>query len=84
MKEIPKITDPLGRSWIQPKAEDMILDDNTVLMDQGSFNSLLNYQTSLPSGVYVGKMWRRNQTLCWYDRIEGDDMIIEKREIKLK
>lgn len=74
---IPEITDPHGSSWRQPDRAEILIDDTHALMSEESFNKLAEYSMSQPSGVYPGKMWRRNQNvfkpnapkrwvLCWY------------------
>lgn len=57
---IPPITDPLGRSWRQPDRSLIEIDDTHALMTRLTFESLADYSASNPSGVYVGKMWRRH------------------------
>lgn len=59
MNAIPPITDPLGKYWKQPPADAIVLDDTHALMEQAAFDALLDYSSSIPSGVYDGKMWKR-------------------------
>jgi hypothetical protein len=89
---IPPITDPLGASWKQPKRENILIDGTHAVMSVGDFNSLLEYSSSIPSGVYPGKMWRRNDglldrqylangrvpvwLLCWYAESKRHDIIL--------
>lgn len=80
---IPEITDPLGKGWGQPNRENIKLSLSHAWMDQKSFDQLLNYQSSDPTGVYSGKMWKRkirigqNRNSRWYliffdkERING-------------
>ena len=71
---IPNMTDPLGKYWEQPDKENILLDDTYALMEKADFDKLCNYEASFPSGVYLGKMWRRNNTLYWWDKsIKGTD-----------
>jgi hypothetical protein len=79
---IPPMTDPLGLHWKQPPREEITIDDLHALMSQRAFDRLAEYSTSVPSGVYVGKMWKRHDgafdraflaqggkptwLLCWY------------------
>jgi hypothetical protein len=44
-----------------PKSGVCIVDDKTALMDQEYFKELGEYSTSLPTGTYIGKRWKRNQ-----------------------
>ena len=80
---IPEMTDPLGTSWHQPLREDITVDAVSATMSQATFDALVEYSMSLPSGVYPGKMWKRHDgvydrqfiarggkpvwMLCWYD-----------------
>lgn len=73
--ELPAMTHPLGKRWRQPAAREILVDDEHALMTESSFNKLSEYNSSLPSGVYDGKMWRRRYitdtgecafSLCWY------------------
>jgi hypothetical protein len=70
MNVIPPITDPLGRHWQQPNPSEIEIDDTHALMSQRTFDALLEYSASNPTGVYAGKMWRRHAgdlwLLCWY------------------
>lgn len=69
---IPIMTNPLGKSWKQPSLAKLIFRDDYVLMDKMSFDILHNYETSYPSGVYEGKIWRSGGTLMWYDLHDTD------------
>ncbi len=80
---IPAMVDPLGRYWKQPDSSSIALDDKTALMSQATFDALAEYAWTLPSGVYVGKMWRSGKKLAWYDHVEGDQMCIEWRQIEV-
>lgn len=73
---IPPITDPLGRNWPQPSLDGILVDDTHAVMTHATFNALLEYSRSTPSGVYPGKMWKavmkdRTAYLCWFGIIEG-------------
>lgn len=59
LEEIPPISDPLGKYWDQPCRSKILIDDKIALMDRQTFRDLMAYDTSIPSGVYVGKMWSR-------------------------
>ena len=80
MIEIPAMTNPLGRYTRQPQKENILLDDTHALMTRKDFEQLMNYSTSYPTGVYPGKMWRRQRgtgwLLCWY----GDEVKIQLRD----
>ncbi len=60
---IPPITDPLGKHWIQPSLDKILIDDTYALMARATFDSLAEYSATIPSGVYPGKMWKRHDGL---------------------
>lgn len=86
---IPAMTDPRSSAWMQPDRKDITIDDNHAVMYQRDYARLLNYSTSLPTGVYPGKMWRAMNPsegewyLVWF--IENDSVesmcLILSREI---
>lgn len=68
---IPEMTHPYSKVWRQPKdIRTAPMDANHVLLDYRQFHSLAEYSTSIPSGVYDGKCWKRRGSkgwlLCWY------------------
>lgn len=69
---IPIMTNPLGKAWRQPSLAKLIFREDYVLMDKESFDILHNYETSYPSRVYEGKIWRSGGILMWYDLHETD------------
>lgn len=77
--EIPQITDPLGRYWEQPSRDGILVDDKHALMDYRTFEKLLDYSSSQPTGVYPGKMWRSRRrdgwVLCWYGDVTEDGKV---------
>lgn len=82
MTAIPPMTDPMGRNWDQPSPDLIEVDDVHALMTPATLKALLEYSSSIPSGVYEGKMWKRHDgvydavflrnggkpkwLLCWY------------------
>jgi hypothetical protein len=64
---IPPITDPLGKYWDQPPREAIEIDDTHALMTYQTMKKLHNYESTIPTGVYPGKIWRRKDQLCWFD-----------------
>jgi len=72
MKAVPEMTDPLGAYWDQPKLSEIEIDDNHALMSIQSLSKLYEYSNSMPSGVYVGKMWKCKTKDCWLLRWYGD------------
>ena len=85
--EIPGMTDELSFYWDQPDREKILVDKKCALMTKETLDDLKEYNCSLPSGVYVGKMWKRSNlngwVLCVYNRIIGDEMEIKYRTIIL-
>lgn len=68
---IPPMTDPMGAAWRQPKRESIEVDDTHAMMSRETFDTLPEYNWSIPTGVYEGKMWKRlkgaaHWWLCWY------------------
>jgi hypothetical protein len=86
---IPPITHRLGRHWEQPSTDKIVLDSTHALMSKATFKQLPEYSSSIPSGVYEGKMWKRNNgiydtaflksggkpewLLMWYGTAEDPD-----------
>lgn len=90
MLDIPAITHPLGKVWVQPLATDYVYlpAEDVVAMSEEVLSKLANYSRSLPSGVYEGKMWKRWTgrcwQLCWYsgpDPTDNDYMLIGRKDI---
>jgi hypothetical protein len=67
--EIPPITDPQGRGWQQPAKEELLIEGTISLMTTKTFNKLAEYSYSLPTGVYQGKMWKRQVDILQKDEI---------------
>lgn len=78
------MTDPLGRHWEQPTRDQIQIDDTHALMEKDAFWALHNYSTTMPTGVYPGKMWRafRGGTwwLRWYGIVPGDETVCSCNE----
>lgn len=67
--KIPRMDDPLGKNWTQPKdlRERVTVYETHATISEADFLALSNYQTTNPSGVYPGKVWRRGRRwLCWW------------------
>jgi hypothetical protein len=72
------MTHRLSRHWEQPNdIRDAPMDDKTVLLTPEQLKGLHEYSTSMPTGVYAGKCWKRierNRTLLvWYGDVTPDD-----------
>lgn len=61
----------MGSGWDQPNHEDILTDETHAVMSEKDFNALLDYSSSTPSGVYVGKMWKSKVRDSWYLRWYG-------------
>ena len=57
---IPAMTDTMGKYWNQPKRELIEIDATHALMPKWVFEELREYSSTIPTGVYPGKMWRRH------------------------
>lgn len=90
------MTDPMGRHWTQPPRERIEVDATHALMTEAIFKALPEYSTTIPSGVYPGKMWRRHDgahdfkrktpsvwMLCWYGEERDGKCEIHFREVLL-
>lgn len=83
---IPPITDPLGLYWEQPSREAILIDERNAIMASADWKRLHQYDCSVPSGTYIGKMWgcttrTGERLLRWYDKIVGDMITIESRVV---
>jgi hypothetical protein len=75
---IPPITHPDGlRYWEQPAVDEIAIDEHSAIMTEATFKKLLNYERLNPSGVYVGKMWRRGaEWLCWHSQSRREECLL--------
>jgi hypothetical protein len=62
------MTDPLGKHWRQPVNlhERVAIFETHATISERDWLALPNYEASVPSGVYPGKVWRRGKLLCWF------------------
>ena len=79
-EKIPEMTDPLGKYWDQPELTEITFQDNRVLMTKESISKLQEYTFTIPSGKYLGKMWKKinpdgGWLLCWYGKHEDPDLL---------
>ena len=90
MNTIPPIPHEWRGSWRQPKVEDIVVYDEIARMSFKDYNELHEYSGTYPTGVYIGKMFKRKgldgMMLVWYsyDR-EGDmnRLSINYRDIEI-
>jgi hypothetical protein len=54
------MTHPLSRHWDQPARDEILVDGTHACMTEATFAKLPEYSSTIPSGVYEGKMWRRH------------------------
>lgn len=86
---IPEMTDRLGRYWEQPAdIRTAPMDDKSVILTPRQMAELHEYSTSMPTGVYPGKCWKRFERrpsrtlLVWYGIAEDPKLCtIEVRDI---
>jgi hypothetical protein len=60
-RTIPAITDPMGKHWRQPDMSAVNIAREKVELTQREFDTLAEYSTSYPSGVYIGKCWKAEE-----------------------
>ncbi len=80
---IPEITEPMGKHWNQPETKDIVCySRNFAEMNRETFDFLPEYNVSIPTGTYTGKMWKQLRGnawfLCWY----GENLPDNRIEIK--
>jgi len=80
------MTDPMGKHWRQPDHDLILVDDLYAVMSRDTMNQLYDYSHSVPTGVYVGKMWRCRASyedgsevhfLCWFGPSEKPDSCLQ-------
>lgn len=91
---LPALESPYSPGvWQQPPRESILIDKTHALMTRTTFEKLAEYSSTMPSGVYPGKLWRRHDgiydrkcktprwLLCWYGAVNADKCPIEFREV---
>lgn len=82
---IPEMDDPLGKHWVQPDRQYIFIRDGKAHLCAMDFKRLASYDSSFPSGVYPGKMWKRTNAgvsyLCWYGEDKGGKCTINHMPI---
>ena len=61
--------------WSQPLTEEIAIDATHAVMTKKTFDQLKDYSYSVPTGVWVGKLWKRQGDdttwwLCWFNLSE--------------
>lgn len=92
-KIIPVMDDPLSKHWDQPSSDNFIIghDSDEVIMSTVDYEKLLEYSSSIPSGVYPGKMWKSihydmkgkpaRSFLMWYGEELNGSCTVHHRQI---
>lgn len=67
---LPRMTDPLGRHWRQPNGlrDRVKIYETHATIQERDWRRLPQYESSVPTGAYAGKAWRRGHYLCWYGK----------------
>ncbi len=68
--KLPRMTDPMGRHWRQPKGlrDRVKIFETHAVINESDWQELSRYDSTMPSGVYAGKVWRCRGYLCWYGK----------------
>ncbi len=64
---IPPIDHRYGAHWPQPDHTIWLMDATHVMLPESHWQALNIYDSTLPSGQYVGKVWRHGKMVAWYD-----------------
>ena len=87
MNRIPPMTHELGKYWRQPSQDSILVDDTHAVMDSTAFEKLAEYSSSMPSGVYPGKMWKAlhhgRWMLRWYGIVEGNPNVCSNNQVEI-
>jgi len=87
MNGIPAMTHALGKYWDQPPLERILVDGTHAVMDARTFDQLSEYSTTMPSGVYPGKMWKAlscgRWMLRWYGIVEGNPNVCSNNQVEI-
>lgn len=79
---MPVFVKQLGAVPTTTPTSAFLLDDTHAVMTEDTCAKLSRYDTTNPSGVYEGKVWRCMNWLCWYAPGEKPETCdIESREI---
>jgi hypothetical protein len=84
---IPAMDHPLSVYWHQPDRSRVLIDDKHAVMSLSDLKILHEYSSSIPTGAYVGKMWKCRVTteaeqywqLVWYDEHDDPKLLAIKR-----
>ena len=77
----------MGKYWKQPNLASIQVDETHALMSLADLRQLAEYSCSIPTGTYVGKMWKcrveekdeQYWQLVWYDEHEDPKLLAIKR-----
>ena len=79
--DLPPITNRLGSHWKQPSRKNILVDDTHALMSEEDEAKLLVYNGTFPTGVYIGKMFKRGDYLVWFSAYSDKEVANNYREI---
>lgn len=81
-EEIPPMTHPLSKAWDQPPLNEFVIDKTHCLMTEKTYKQLHNYEYTLPTGKYEGKVFRRGNRFTWFsEHVNPGLLMINYREI---
>lgn len=87
LNQIPVMTHPDASGWNQPSRKNILIDETHAVLERNTFNSLYEYSYSWPTGVYPGKMFKRNRNgiwfLTWFGERDDMNCSIHNRKIIL-
>lgn len=78
---IPPITNRLGSHWNQPSTDNILVDDTHALMSEEDEAKLNVYDGTFPTGVYIGKMFKRGEKLVWFSAYSDKEVANNYRKI---
>ncbi len=86
--QIPQMTHPLSSGWNQPKTSEILVDKDSAIMSEETLKELHEYNCSLPSAAYSGKMWKMKTTtgyalVLFNEELPNDRIAIKYRNIIL-
>lgn len=80
--EIPPVREAFS-TWSQPARERVAIDDGVALMDQLTFDALLDSSGQLPKPKTPGRVWKCRMKGLWFLGFIAEDLSVQWREIRL-
>lgn len=88
---IPEADSEWVAYWQAPHRNEIEFRGDAAVMDKAAFDKLLNYSSSLPTGVWIGKLWKARLDdgrwyLRWYstDPRNAANCLINSRPITIR